>query len=147
MRHSTVIDIENWTCTCSMLQVDQLPYPHALVVFASMKMDPYEYCSYYYISEAYKNTYQETIFSIENLAEWIVPNDVHDIVVIAHNQKYSCGWLIGKRFRPAYEENITVKCGRCGEGGHNRRTCNSLVPLSQSHKNKEGKMTKTDNTH
>ncbi|XP_022861745.1 uncharacterized protein LOC111382105 [Olea europaea var. sylvestris] len=144
---SFVVDIENRTCTCRMLQVNQLHGPHALTVFTSMKMDPYEYCSYYYTSEAFRNTYQETIFPVGNLAEWIVPNDVHNIVVIAPNQKQSCGRPTEKRFRPAYEENIAVKCGRCGESDHNRRTCNSLVPLSQSNKNKERKRMKTGNTH
>ncbi|XP_022895293.1 uncharacterized protein LOC111409479 [Olea europaea var. sylvestris] len=127
---SSFVGIENWTCTCMMLQVDQLPCPHALAVFASMKMDPYEYCSYYYTSKAFRNTYQETICPVGNPAEWIVPNDVYDIVVIAPNQKRSCGRLTKKKFRPVYEENITVKCSRCGESGHNRRTRNSLVPLS-----------------
>ncbi|XP_022870058.1 uncharacterized protein LOC111389368 [Olea europaea var. sylvestris] len=144
---SFVVDIENRTYTCRMLQVDQLPCPHALAVFASMKMDRYEYYSYYYTSEAFRNTYQETIFPVGNPAEWTVPNDVHDIVVIVPNQKRSCGRPTEKRFRPAYEENITVKCGRCGESGHNRRICSSLVPLSQSNKNKERKRMKTGNAH
>ncbi|XP_022851992.1 uncharacterized protein LOC111373654 [Olea europaea var. sylvestris] len=112
-----------------------------------IQMDPYEHCSYYYTSEAFRSTYQETIFPVGNPAEWIVPNDVHDIVVIVPNQKRSCGRLTEKRFRPVYEENITVKCVRCGKNGHNRRTCSNLVPLSQSNKNKERKMTKTGNTH
>ncbi|XP_022891856.1 uncharacterized protein LOC111406707 [Olea europaea var. sylvestris] len=146
-RSPFIVDIENRTCTCRMFQVDQLPCPHALAVFASMKMDPYEYCYYYYTSEAFRNTYQETIFPVGNPAEWIVPNDVHDIVVIAPNQKRSCRRPTEKIFRPEYEENITVKCGRCGESDHNRRTCSSLVPLSQSNKNKERKRTKTGNTH
>ncbi|XP_022875690.1 uncharacterized protein LOC111394152 [Olea europaea var. sylvestris] len=142
-----IVDIENRTCTYRMLQVDQLPCPHVLAVFASMKMDPYEYCSYYYTSEAFRNTYQETIFPVGNPAEWIVPNDVYDIIVIAPNQKQSCERPTKKSFILAYEENITVKCGRCGESGHNRRTCSSLVPLSQSNKNKERKRMKTGNTH
>ncbi|XP_022869100.1 uncharacterized protein LOC111388577 [Olea europaea var. sylvestris] len=120
---SFVVDIENRTCTCRMLQVDQLSCPHALAVFASMKMDPYEYCSYYYTSEAFRNTYQETIFL------------------------QSCERPTEKRFKAAYEKNITVKCGRCGESGHNCRTYNNLVPLSQSNKNKERKRMKTGNAH
>ncbi|XP_022851729.1 uncharacterized protein LOC111373422 [Olea europaea var. sylvestris] len=130
-----------------MFQVDQLSCPHALAVFASMKLDPYEYCSYYHTSEAYRNTHQETIFPVGNPAEWIVSNDVHDIVVIVPYQKCSCGRLTEKRFKPAYEENITIKCGWCGKSGHNRGTCSSLVPLSQSHKNKEWKKMKTSNPH
>ncbi|XP_022899268.1 uncharacterized protein LOC111412565 [Olea europaea var. sylvestris] len=48
---SFIVHIENRTCKYRMLQVDQLPCPQALTMFASMKMDPYEYCSYYYTSE------------------------------------------------------------------------------------------------
>ncbi|XP_022883345.1 uncharacterized protein LOC111400140 [Olea europaea var. sylvestris] len=126
-----VVDIEGHTCTYKMLQVDQLPCPHALAVIASVKMDPYEFCSYYYTREAYKNTYNETIFPLGNPNEWIVPKDFENIVVLPPNQKRSCGRSTKKRFRYAVEDNITVKYGRCGESGHNRRPCSSLVPLSQ----------------
>ncbi|XP_022883660.1 uncharacterized protein LOC111400478 [Olea europaea var. sylvestris] len=64
-----VVDIKGRTCMCRMLQVDQLPYPHALAVIASVKRDSYEFCSYYYTKEAYKNTYNETVFPVGNPSE------------------------------------------------------------------------------
>ncbi|XP_022865557.1 uncharacterized protein LOC111385405 [Olea europaea var. sylvestris] len=134
-----VVDIEGRTCTCRMLQVDQLPCPHALAVIASVKMDPYEFCSYYYTREAYKSTYNETVFPVGNPNEWIVPKDFENIVVLPPNQKRSCGRPTEKRFRSAVEDNITVKCGRCGESGHNRRTYSSLVPLNQIQLKKQRK--------
>lgn len=74
--------------------------------------------------------------------------DLYDIVVLAPNQKRNCERLIDNRFRSACEWNITVKCERCGESGHNRITCNNMVPLSQNQlKNKERKMKSTDDTH
>ncbi|XP_022880790.1 uncharacterized protein LOC111398068 [Olea europaea var. sylvestris] len=94
-----VVDIEGHTCTCRMLQVDQLPCPHTLAVIA------------------------------RNPSEWIVPKDFENIVVLPPNQKRSCGRPTEKRFRSAVEDNITVKCGRCGESGHNRRTCSSLANM------------------
>ncbi|XP_022847669.1 uncharacterized protein LOC111370215 [Olea europaea var. sylvestris] len=134
-----VVDIEGHTRTCRMLQVDQLPCPHAVVVIASVKMDPYEFCSYYYTREAYKNTYNETVFPVGNPNEWIMPKDFENIVVLPPNQKQSCGRPTEKRFRSAVEDNITVKCGCCGESGHNRRICSSLVPLSQIQSKKQRK--------
>ncbi|XP_022891984.1 uncharacterized protein LOC111406847 [Olea europaea var. sylvestris] len=125
------VDIEGRTCTCRMLQVDQLPCPHALTVNASVKMNPYEFCSYYYTREAYKNTYNETVFPVGSQNEWIVPKNFENIVVLPPNQKRSCGRPTEKMFRSAVEDNITVKCGHCDESGQNCRTCSSLVPLSQ----------------
>jgi hypothetical protein len=107
-------------------------------------MDPYEYCSYYYTREAYQNAYQGSIFPVGDPNEWTVPEDIQEIVVIAPNQKRSSGRPTEKRFRSSCEASITIKCGRCGNSGHNRRTCTSLVPLSQSQsKNKGGKRKST----
>ncbi|XP_022892227.1 uncharacterized protein LOC111407136 [Olea europaea var. sylvestris] len=126
------VDIEGRTCTCRMHQVDQLPCPHALAVIASVKMDPYEFCSYCYTREAYKSTYNETFFPVGNPNEWIVSKDFENIVVLPPNQKRSCGRPTEKRFRSAVEDNMPVKCGRCSESGHNCRTCSSLVPLMRT---------------
>lgn len=93
-----------------MLQVDQPHCPHALVVFASIKINPYEYRYYYYTRETYRNICHETIFLVENPTEWIVTDDVHDIVVLTPNKKCSCGRSAEKRFRSVCEDNITVKC-------------------------------------
>ncbi|XP_022897489.1 uncharacterized protein LOC111411164 [Olea europaea var. sylvestris] len=54
---SFIVNIEQRTYTCRTLQVNQLPCPHALATIASMKMDPYDFCSYYYTREAYMNAY------------------------------------------------------------------------------------------
>ncbi|XP_022881050.1 uncharacterized protein LOC111398368 [Olea europaea var. sylvestris] len=97
-----VVDIEGRTCTCRMLQVDQLPCPHALAVIA------------------------------RNRNEWIVSKDFENIVVLPPNQKRSCGTPSEKRFSSAVENNITVQCGHCGESSHNCRTCSSLVGIGYS---------------
>ncbi|XP_022850642.1 uncharacterized protein LOC111372526 [Olea europaea var. sylvestris] len=129
---SFVVDIEQYTCTCRMLQVDRLSCPHSLAVIASMKMDPYEYCSYYYTTESYKKTYQEAIFPVGNPTEWTVPEDFREMVILTPNQKRSCGRPTEKRFRSVCEQTVVIKCERCGERSHNHRTCSNLVPLSQS---------------
>ncbi|XP_022891678.1 uncharacterized protein LOC111406497 [Olea europaea var. sylvestris] len=107
---SYVIDITLHTRSCRMFQVDQLPCPRALAVIATLKLNVYDFCFVYYTRDAYLNTYKETVFP------------------------RSFGRPIEKRNKPAYERSQVVKCGRCGEFGHNRRTCRNLVPLNQNDK-------------
>ncbi|XP_022887876.1 uncharacterized protein LOC111403554 [Olea europaea var. sylvestris] len=126
-----VVDIEKQTCTCKMLQVDLLPCPHALAVIANTKRDPYTFCSYYYIRDAYLNAYKDSIYPVGNPSEWTLPKDVLHEIVLAPNQKRSCGRPTEKRKRSSREGKPIVKCGHCGGYGHNRRRCSSLVPLSQ----------------
>ncbi|XP_022843133.1 uncharacterized protein LOC111366652 [Olea europaea var. sylvestris] len=126
---SFVIDIEKRTCTCRMLQVNKMPCPHALAVIATTKRDPYDYCSYFYTSEAYMNAYQYIVYPIESPNEWIVTPKVEDVIVLAPNQKRRSGRPAEKRRRSCIEGKQMVKCGRCEGSGHNHRTCNNLLQL------------------
>ncbi|XP_022855517.1 uncharacterized protein LOC111376762 [Olea europaea var. sylvestris] len=128
---SFVVDIEKRTCTCRMLQVDQMPCPHALVVIATTKRDPYDYCSYFYTREAYINAYQNIVYPVRNPNEWIVAPKVEDVIVLAPNQKRSSGRPTEKRRRSCIKGKQTVKCGCCEGSGHNHRTCNNLLPLAK----------------
>lgn len=56
-----------------MLQVDLLPYSHALVVIANTNRDLYAYYSYYYIRDAYINVYHDSIHSVGNPTKWTMP--------------------------------------------------------------------------
>ncbi|XP_022889448.1 uncharacterized protein LOC111404956 [Olea europaea var. sylvestris] len=129
---SFIVDMEQRMCTCRTFQVDQLSCPHALAVIAMMKMDAYDYCSYFYTRDAYLNAYKHTVFPIGNINEWTVLDEVVNIVVLPPNQERSTGWPSEKRKRSSCEGKSIFKCGRCGKNGDNRRTCTSLVPLCQS---------------
>ncbi|XP_022880586.1 uncharacterized protein LOC111397848 [Olea europaea var. sylvestris] len=125
-----VVDIKKQTCTCGMLQVDLLPCPQALAVIANTKRDPYTFYSYYYTRDAYLNAYEDSIYPVGNPCQWTLSKEVQHEIVLASNQKWSCGRSTEKRKRSSREGKPTVKCGRCGGHGHNRRRCSSLVPLS-----------------
>ncbi|XP_022851147.1 uncharacterized protein LOC111372948 [Olea europaea var. sylvestris] len=88
-RSPFVIDIEKWTSICRMLQVDQMSCPHTLVVIATTKGDPFDYCSYFYSREACMNAYQYMAYLVENPNEWTVSREVEDIIVLAPHQKRS----------------------------------------------------------
>ncbi|XP_022854938.1 uncharacterized protein LOC111376217 [Olea europaea var. sylvestris] len=61
-----VVDIEQRTCTCRMMQVDLMPCPHALAIIAHTKKDAYSYCSYYYTKDAYVNANESSVYPVGN---------------------------------------------------------------------------------
>ncbi|XP_022859407.1 uncharacterized protein LOC111380153 [Olea europaea var. sylvestris] len=124
-----VVDIEQCTCTCRMLQVDLMPCSHALVVIAHMKRDAYSYCSYCYTKDAYVNAYESLVYPVGNPDEWRVPNEVKFQIVLAPNQKRSSRRPTEKRKRSSREGKPKIRCGCCGAHGHNHRRC--FVPLSK----------------
>ncbi|XP_022851409.1 uncharacterized protein LOC111373155 [Olea europaea var. sylvestris] len=131
-RSTFVVDIEERTCTCRMMQVDLMPCPHALAVIAHTKRDPYAYCSYYYTKDAFLKAYEHSVYHIGNPDEWTVPNEVQNQIVLPPDQKRSCGRSTEKRKRSSREGKPKVRCGRCGEHGHNRRRCSNFLPLNKS---------------
>ncbi|XP_022845280.1 uncharacterized protein LOC111368273 [Olea europaea var. sylvestris] len=128
-RSTFVVNIQQRTYTCRILQVDLLPCPHTLAVIANTRKDPYDYPSYYYTRDAYLNTYQDSVYPVGNQEEWTVPEEVQREIVLPPNQKRSCGRPTEKRKRLSREGRSTAKCGCCGGQGHNRRRCSSLAPL------------------
>ncbi|XP_022852910.1 uncharacterized protein LOC111374473 [Olea europaea var. sylvestris] len=117
-RSTFVVDIEQRTCTCRILQVDLLLCPHALVVIANTRRYPYDYCSYYYTRDAYLNACQDSVYPVGNQEEWTVPEEAYREIVLPSYQKRSCGRPTEKRKRSSREG---AKCGCCGGQGHNRR--------------------------
>ncbi|XP_022843455.1 uncharacterized protein LOC111367008 [Olea europaea var. sylvestris] len=94
-----VVNIEKQTCTCRMLQVDLLPYSHALTVIATTKRDSCTFCSYYYTRDAYLKAYEDSIYPVGNPSEWTLPKEVLHEIILASNQKWSCGRPNEKRKR------------------------------------------------
>ncbi|XP_022883486.1 uncharacterized protein LOC111400302 [Olea europaea var. sylvestris] len=131
-RSTFVVDIEQRTCTCKMLQVDLMLCPHALVVIAHTKRDPYTYCSYYYTRDAYVNAYESSIYLVGNPDEWRVPIEVEFQIVLAPNQKQSSRRQLRRGRDHLGKGKPKVRCGRCGAHGHNHRRYSSLVPLSKN---------------
>ncbi|XP_022876789.1 uncharacterized protein LOC111394994 [Olea europaea var. sylvestris] len=84
-RSTFVVDIEQRTCICRMLQVDLMPCPHALAVIVLTKRDVYSYCSYYYTNDAYVNAYESSVYPVGNPDEWRVPDEVEFQIVLAPN--------------------------------------------------------------
>lgn len=108
--------------------MDQLPCAHALAVLHKVNHDPYEYCSSYYTKEAMIAAYKELVYPVGKKDTWKVPDDVKAMKMYPPKGRVRIGRPKKRRRKAAWETNIQVqqlKCGKCGQGGHNRRTCRS----------------------
>ncbi|KAM6543114.1 hypothetical protein CsatB_007561 [Cannabis sativa] len=108
MKESSEVDLKERTCTCNMFKIDEMPYGHAMAVMREMNMDPYNYW---------------TVYPIGNQSEWEVPEEVKDIIVLPPHERVKSGRSKTLRRKAGWENDQHKKCSKCGELGHNKRTC------------------------
>ncbi|KAM6564195.1 hypothetical protein CsatB_024193 [Cannabis sativa] len=100
-----------------------MPCRHVVVVLKEMNMHPYNYCSDYYAKKNWLATYAETVYPIGHQSEWEVPDEVKDIIVLSPHERVKSGRPKTLRRKAGWEKDKHNKCRKCGELGHNKRTC------------------------
>lgn len=111
------------------LVLNQLLYKHGLTICRYRQtLSVYHMCSHYYSSEAWVVAY-ETIYLIGAQEEWEVLKEVYSYEVYPPVKKRKKGRLQEIRITSQDEEKVSRKCGKCGYRGHNRLTCNVLIPI------------------
>ncbi|KAM6554096.1 hypothetical protein CsatB_014858 [Cannabis sativa] len=123
MKESWEVDLEKRTCTCNRFQIDEMPCGHAVAVMREMNMDPYTYCSDYYTKKNWLATYSGTVYPIGHQSEWEVPEEVKNITVLPPHERVKSGRPKTLRRKAGWERDQHNKCSKCGELGHNKRTC------------------------
>ncbi|CAA0832688.1 MuDR family transposase [Striga hermonthica] len=59
-----VVNLESKTCTCNRFQMDELPCSHAIRVNRSLHIDPLPFCSSFYKTKNFLETYAEPVSPI-----------------------------------------------------------------------------------
>ncbi|KAM6567985.1 hypothetical protein CsatA_027113 [Cannabis sativa] len=121
-----IVNLDEKTCSCRRFNLDQIPCRHALAVIAKKRLNPYAYCSRYYKREELLATYQEIIYLLGNPRTWSIPDDVKSMEVLPPISTEKSSRIKRKRLSFSGEHNSKSRCGRCGQPGHNRKTCKSL---------------------
>ncbi|XP_016558427.2 uncharacterized protein LOC107858257 [Capsicum annuum] len=70
-----IVDIERGTCNCDRYQIDEIPYPHGIVVLKSKNMDVKDYgcyCSELYRPQTIVKTYELPIVPMSDKKDWNV---------------------------------------------------------------------------
>ena len=129
-----IVCLERKTCSCGRFQHDEIPCPHAIAVLKKKNItDVHPYCSDYYKHDALTNSYAIPMEPMPDKREWKAPDSVLKEVVLPPRYKKMSGRPRKKRKKNP-DEKITTKtncCGRCGQEGHNKRTCTFFSKDSQ----------------
>ncbi|XP_062100867.1 uncharacterized protein LOC133806794 [Humulus lupulus] len=131
------VNIHNRTCTCNMFQVDEMPCGRAVAVIAKRNLSVYDYCAKFYRTETLKALYQENVHPLPHQDEWNLPQHL-DIMVLPPKTTIPAGRPRKKRIRSRGEPKVIITCGKCGQPGHNRKTCRN-PPIEKPNKQKKPK--------
>ncbi|KAF5176244.1 Mudr family transposase [Thalictrum thalictroides] len=116
------VDLQVGRCTCNMWSIEGFPCSHAVRCIAIGNYDVYSYCSPYYYSSTYHESYRHAIYPIPDCDKpRVVPDDP---VLLPPDCKKAPGRPANKRkeSRGAIRKK-TIKCSNCKTYGHNRRSC------------------------
>ena len=130
-----MVNIHERSCSCKRFDEDMVPCSHALAVIAKRRLKCYDYCSKYYKTETMRATYEQTVHPLPNQSEWHLPENL-DILVLPPKSRKPTGRPRKKRIKSHLEPTVNTKCRRCGQTGHNRRTCRN-PPLERPSTSKE----------
>ncbi|XP_062088951.1 uncharacterized protein LOC133795520 [Humulus lupulus] len=114
-----------------------MPCGHAVAVIAKRNLGVYDYCAKFYKTETLKAMYEENIHPLPHKDEWNLPQHL-DIVVLPPKATIPAGRLRKKRIRSRGEPKVIITCGKCGQPGHNRKTCRN-PPVDKTNKQKKQK--------
>ncbi|XP_062104146.1 uncharacterized protein LOC133815306 [Humulus lupulus] len=118
-------------------QEDEMPCGHAVAVIAKRNLGVYDYCAKFYKSETLKAMYEENVHPLPHKDEWNLPQHL-DIVVLPPKATIPAGRPRKKRIRSRGEPKVIITCGKCGQPGHNRKTCRN-PPIDKANKQKKQK--------
>nr|XP_017245417.1 PREDICTED: uncharacterized protein LOC108217078 [Daucus carota subsp. sativus] len=122
-----IVDLSNKTCTCKRFELDQIPCGHAIAVLQMSGLDVYDYCSTYYRKETMISAYKENVYPVGSKENWEVPDSVKALIVYPPEGRIRVGRPKKNRCKPHWERNAKtfkpIKCSKCHQTGHNRRTC------------------------
>ncbi|GAA0176812.1 hypothetical protein LIER_29606 [Lithospermum erythrorhizon] len=85
----------------------------------------YNVCSRYYIVNSLRDAYSIPVLLVPHPSEWsrIVPEDVIGVVIRPPMVVNKVGRPMNKHMMSQKEEPRRLKCGRCKQFGHNKKTC------------------------
>lgn len=84
----------------------------------------------YYFATSYSSTYSATIHSLRNQSEWVMPEEILEDDMLPLDARRSAGRPRNHRIPSVGEVKKTVKCSRCGQYGHNKKTCKNKFALA-----------------
>lgn len=139
------VDIRKKTCSCFLWDISGLPCCHAIVAFKHQGVDVYEMVDECYKKDLFLIVYNNVLYPINGKEMWpqstmTLPLDPPISVVQpgrprrARRRDIDEGKDHGKRVK----RFIVIHCSKCGQSGHNAKTCKvqaANINSTQQHAN------------
>ncbi|RVW57841.1 hypothetical protein CK203_114816 [Vitis vinifera] len=129
LRSSAQVNLDTRSWTCRQFDLDHIPCAHAIAACRFYNISCYTLCSKYFTTKTLLSSYPECIYPTENEIDWVVPNHIRDKVVLPPKTRRPTGRPGKVRIPSGGEGKRTSRCSRCGQYGHNRKTCKTTNPL------------------
>jgi hypothetical protein len=126
-----VVNIEQKSCACNKWQLIGIPCIHGMAALLSSNRDPLDFIDIKYKKESFLKAYTPVIYGINGPSMWPKTNDIPVECPDFKKQRgrpkkarnlQSDEVMIGGK-RKLKRNYIVVKCSKCGQGGHNKSTC------------------------
>ncbi|KAL5738252.1 hypothetical protein ACOSP7_031013 [Xanthoceras sorbifolium] len=120
-----IVKLDKNSCDCGLWEVSGIPCKHALAVIIGKRLHVEDYVVQYLTRDAYVRTYSHVIHPIPSEDQW--PESTEGVVMPPQKRRLP-GRPKKSRKRAADEpqkqkRSSSGKCSKCGEYGHNVRTC------------------------
>ncbi|KAF5739953.1 hypothetical protein HS088_TW11G00015 [Tripterygium wilfordii] len=122
-----VVNIDHWDCSCKGWQLTGLPCCHAIAVFYCIGRCPYDYCSRYFTTESYRETYSQSVHPIPSVDRPVWKDLSQATVIVTPPLRRPPGRPTTKRFGAQEIVKRQLHCGRCKGIGHNKSTCKEIL--------------------
>ncbi|KAG0476697.1 hypothetical protein HPP92_013538 [Vanilla planifolia] len=126
---SHIVNIGTHSCSCRDWQLYGIPCSHAVAALLSCKKDVYEYTDRHFTVASYRETYSQAIKPIPERNKWANETEcrIGDEAGIVRPPKFRRPPGRPEKKRLCMEESTrekhTVRCSRCNQTGHYKRTC------------------------
>ncbi|XP_042515438.1 uncharacterized protein LOC122089813 [Macadamia integrifolia] len=119
-----VVNLDQCDCSCQGWKSVGLPCCHAIAVFNCTGRSPCDYCSRFFMTEAFVLTYSESINPLPDIGK-PVSRESSDAGQVNPPHIHRPPTLPKKRKRTKSQKTVkrSLHCSKCKGEGHNRATC------------------------
>ncbi|XP_039118422.1 uncharacterized protein LOC120254384 [Dioscorea cayenensis subsp. rotundata] len=130
--HFEVVDQKNYcislnsrTCSCRRWQVYGITCKHTCAAILQIDTNIHRYVDDYFTVDSYRQAYAEAIFLVPDNDK---PDDLNrELLVHSPITKKLVGRPRWKRLESQASIVSELRCSRCHDAGHNRRSCNASI--------------------
>ena len=128
-KHEVLLNVPGGKCSCQKPQLTGIPCSHLLAACANVGVDSNQYVVPWHKMEHYSATWSPNFAPFGNPDTWprhegptLIPDAQMYVVKKGRRQK------IRIRTGMDAEDTHRYTCGRCGQNGHVRRSCRTVMP-------------------